>query len=195
MEKLFFSREALEKHFDIVVKQCLLELPPFFLDLVEYGPGNTEISELIVRLQYVRYNDKRLNIKEQCDILLKCDVRNLDSRALRALSENHAISIEVVNELSLKALSAKEAETIKQEEELRVQRMWDVGNVFLESFPELKQQTEVHWDRGTDYEWVARWRLLATNRIPLSKLSCELIKYTIYDIFSKQRVLNSFSQS
>lgn len=50
------TRENMCEHADVVVRECLLGLPPAYLDLAQYGPPHSAHSEFRTRLEYVRCN-------------------------------------------------------------------------------------------------------------------------------------------
>ena len=64
LAKCVLTRANLEANRDAVVN-CLVKLPPEFLDVAEYGEPHTECSEFSVRADYLKHNKGKLSVEEQ----------------------------------------------------------------------------------------------------------------------------------
>ena len=65
--------ENVENHFEIIL-DCLMKLPPYYLDLVEYGTVDRESS---IRTKYIEQNQQKLKDDEKRRIIKLCDFSKL----------------------------------------------------------------------------------------------------------------------
>ena len=65
LAKIILTRENMLEHFREVVDDCLMTLPPEYLDQVEYGEPHTKCSEFCLRAKYARLHSKVMSTEER----------------------------------------------------------------------------------------------------------------------------------
>ena len=85
LAKIILTRENMAEHFREVVDDCLMKLPPEYLDQVEYGEPHTKCSEFCLRAKYVRWHLNEISTEERQKLLGACDWSTLNSQELREL--------------------------------------------------------------------------------------------------------------
>ena len=114
LAKIIFTKENLFEHFREVVLDCLMKLPPKYLDEVEYGEPHTKCSEFCLRAKYMRWHSKELTKKEQHAMVAKCDWSTLNSQELKELRLANIIDKDKLLEAYEKALECSEVEKEKE---------------------------------------------------------------------------------
>ena len=123
------TRQNLEAHRDDVVR-CLVQLPPEYLDVAEYGAPHTESSEFSVRVAYLRHNSGRLAPDVQRRVLARPAWRELSAKELGQLrglvdpGELFAVQQVLLRELEKKRarelLRARLAEREREDQVMRL---------------------------------------------------------------------------
>lgn len=70
--KAVLTAKNIQDHYETVVDDCLMKLPPKYLDIAEYGMPHTKFSEFSIRTRYVREHEEALTDEEKETILKKC---------------------------------------------------------------------------------------------------------------------------
>ena len=105
------------EHFDIIVRDCLMKLPSQYLDMVEYEEGNSEKSELCVKVRYIREH-KELGKEEKERIMKKCKWDDLKYQEMKELKELDAVGAESLWEICEALFKHEEIEIEKQKKEM-----------------------------------------------------------------------------
>ena len=82
--RCMLTRQNLEADRDDVVR-CLVQLPPEYLDVAEYGAPHTECSEFSVRVAYLRHNSAKLSPDVQRRVLSRPAWSELNAKELGQL--------------------------------------------------------------------------------------------------------------
>ena len=85
LAKIVLTKENMLEHFREVVDDCLMTLPPEYLDEAEYGEPHTWCSEFCLRAKYVQWHSTELSEEEKHAMVTKCDWSTLNSQELREL--------------------------------------------------------------------------------------------------------------
>ena len=85
LAKTILTRENMAEHFREVVDDCLMTLPPEYLDEVVFGEPHTKCSEFYLRAKYLRWHSKEMSFEEKQKLLGVCDWSTLNSQELREL--------------------------------------------------------------------------------------------------------------
>ena len=120
LAKIVLTKENMFEHFREVVDDCLMTLPPEFLDEAEYGEPHTLCSEFCVRAKYVRLHSKEMSDEDKHAMIMKCDWSTLNSQELRELRLTNLVDKDELLEAHEKALECceneKEKERMKKKE-------------------------------------------------------------------------------
>ena len=84
LAKCVLTRANLEANRDAVVN-CLVKLPPEFLDVAEYGEPHTECSEFSVRADYLKHNSETLNAEDKRRVMPQSILTQQSSSVLNGL--------------------------------------------------------------------------------------------------------------
>ena len=109
LAKIVLTKENMLEHFREVV-DCLMALPPEYLDEAEYGEPHTWCSEFCLRAKYVRWHSKELSEEEKHAMVTKCDWSTLNSQELRELRLTDIVNKDELLEAHEKALECCEIE-------------------------------------------------------------------------------------
>ena len=93
-----------------VVSECLLNLPPEFLDLAEFGEPHTKWSEFNVRVQYLKEHCEVLQQEEKDTIMRKCKLTFLRSEELKQLRRLNLVGKDVMLDMCESVLERTEQE-------------------------------------------------------------------------------------
>ena len=63
LAKMVLTKKNIKEHGDIVVDGCLMDLPPKYLDMAEYGEPHTEAGEFCIRCRYVERHKKDMDVE------------------------------------------------------------------------------------------------------------------------------------
>lgn len=85
LAKVVLTKQNMFEHFREVVVECLMVLPPEYLDGVEYGEPHTQCCEFCLRIMYARCHAKEMSHEEKQALVRKCDWSKLSSHELREL--------------------------------------------------------------------------------------------------------------
>ena len=118
LAQVVFTRIRMRENYDCVVSECLIKLPPEYLDRVSYGEPQTRSGEFGVRVRYVNCNSERLSKEEAKRIVGRCDLSVLHDGELKKLWEFGAIDDSTFARL------CKNLERKQEEENRRLERGW-----------------------------------------------------------------------
>ena len=104
LARVVLTRERICENYGAVVSDCLMKLPPEFLEYAVYGEPHTVSSEFNIRVEYVRCNSEMLNKEDKQHIVGCCDFNKLNIHELRQLKELGLIEGEAVTRLYEKSL-------------------------------------------------------------------------------------------
>ena len=93
-----------------VVSECLLNLPPEFLDLAEFGEPHTKWSEFNVRMDYLKEHSEVLQQEEKDKIMRKCKLTFLRSEELKQLRRLNLVGKDVMLDMCESVLERTEQE-------------------------------------------------------------------------------------
>ena len=114
LAKIVLTKENMVEHFREVVDDCLMTLPPEYLDEAEYGEPHTWCSEFCVRAKYVRFHSTEMSDEDKHAMVTKCDWSTLNSQELRELRLTGIVNKDVLLEAHEKALECCEIEKEKE---------------------------------------------------------------------------------
>ena len=114
LAKIVLTKENMFEHFREVVDDCLMILPPEFLDEAEYGEPHTWCSEFCLRAKYVRLHSKEMSEEDKHAMITKCDWSTLNSQELRELRLTDIVNKDELLEAHEKALEYCEIEKEKR---------------------------------------------------------------------------------
>ena len=89
LSRAFFTTGNIEKHREIVVDNCLMELPPMYLDLADFGNPHTGFS---LRKEYVMKHKGVLSDTELRDVICKCQFESLTNAELKEMRKLHCVA-------------------------------------------------------------------------------------------------------
>ena len=110
LAKIVLTKENMVEHFREVVDECLMTLPPEYLDQVQCGDPHTRCSEFALRMKYVRWHSKEMSRDEMQRILYVCDWSTLNSQEFRELRLADLMNKDELLEAHEKALEYLEIE-------------------------------------------------------------------------------------
>ena len=114
LAKNVLTKENMLEHFREVVNDCLMTLPPEFLDEAEYGEPHTWYSEFCLRAKYARWHSKEMSEEEKYAMITKCDWPTLNSQELKELRLTGIVDKDELLEAHEKALECCEIEKEKR---------------------------------------------------------------------------------
>ena len=114
LAKIILTKDNMLDHFREVVDDCLMTLPPEYLDEAEYGEPHTLCSEFCLRAKYVRWHSKEMSEEEKHAMVTKCDWSTLNSQELRELRMTDLVDKDELLEAHEKALECCESEREKE---------------------------------------------------------------------------------
>ena len=114
LAKIVLTKENMLEHFTEVVDDCLMTLPPEFLDEAEYGEPHTWCSEFFLRAKYVRRHSKEMSDEDKHAMVTKCDWSKLNSQELRELKLTDIVDKDELLEAHERALEHCEIEKEKE---------------------------------------------------------------------------------
>ena len=111
LAKIVMRKENVENHFEMIVTNCLMKLPHYFLDrnIVGYGGAHGKMSEFNIRVNYVKCNGS-VDDGLKAEVLKACNAGELSSEELKEIEELEILKEEEMTELR---------ERVKKEEEIR----------------------------------------------------------------------------
>ena len=113
-------RDNMVEHPDIAIDECLLLLPPRFLDVAQYGGCHGETGEFSVRMRYVATHDSALSIEEKREILSHFKAENLGSEEIKRLGDSGILEPSSLMDLCVRALQFQEKRSSEQERVFRL---------------------------------------------------------------------------
>ena len=121
LAKIVLTKENMLNHFREVVDDCLMTLPPEFLDEAVYGEPHTWCSEFCVRAKYVRRHSKEMSDEDKHAMVTKCDWSKLNSQELRDVKLTGIVDKDELLEAHEMALEHCEIE--KEKERMKKKQM------------------------------------------------------------------------
>ena len=82
---IVLTAQNITEHFQEVVVDCLMTLPPEYLDHTQYGAPHTPLSEFSLRAMYVERHPK-MSAEEKAAVIGECDWKTLSAQELHALA-------------------------------------------------------------------------------------------------------------
>ena len=79
---IVLTKENMHEHNRDVVDECLMVLPPEYLDEVEFGEPHTRWSEFALRMKYVRCHAKELTKEEKHAMVAQCNMSMLNNQEI-----------------------------------------------------------------------------------------------------------------
>ena len=110
LAKVVLTKENIYNNFDIIVCDCLMQLPLKFLDMAEYGEPHTQFSEFSVRTRYLKEHYDVLSKEEKEMIMKKCDWTKLLNSELVELEGLDVLGKDGMTEARNKVLENTEKE-------------------------------------------------------------------------------------
>ena len=117
LAKVVLTKENITSHYREVVDECLMLLPPEYMNMAEFGDLHTRYSEFCLRTKYLRHN-KSMTKEEQKAFLCNCDWSTLNSQELRELKLVGIVEMNDILEAYERALENCENEKDKMEKEM-----------------------------------------------------------------------------
>ena len=118
LSQIVMTADNVRNNYETVVNDCLMMLPPRYLDVVGYGSPHTKLSDFHIRIDYVkRHADLTNEMKEM--IMKKCNMNDMRCDELKALRQVGALKS---NDL-LDAFQGAFEKTEKERDELKKRLM------------------------------------------------------------------------
>lgn len=117
---ILFTTKNLRDNYEDVVDNCLMRLPPEYLEMVEFGEPHTNCSEFNIRLQYVNHNGENTSAEEKREEINKCDLTTLNREELIKLKELGVVEPERMMILYDQTLEKTEREKREYEEHAKI---------------------------------------------------------------------------
>ena len=108
--RVVFTTKNLCDHYEEVVENCLMTLPPEYLDMVDFGEPHTRYSEFNIRLQYVKHKGENMSADDKRKEMNKCDLTKLNGDELGELKKLGIVEPETMKEMYEHALERTESE-------------------------------------------------------------------------------------
>ena len=108
--RVVFTTKNLCDHYEEVVENCLMTLPPEYLDMVDFGEPHTRCSEFNIRLQYVKHKGENMSADDKRKEMNKCDLTKLNGDELGELKKLGIVEPETMKEMYEHALERTESE-------------------------------------------------------------------------------------
>jgi len=165
---IVLTPENMKKDPVIVVDQCLMLLPSFYLDVAK--------CELHVRINYIKFHTD-MSESEKCDLLKDCCLGNLDSEEVdelysvgvfncRAFVKQYHIQRVKERDEDKKRIALLEREIEMKERRKQAKTLIKVGS-FLKEKPEVMTATKLYGNQGN---FDALLELLKVNATPTEQL-------------------------
>ena len=132
LAKVVLTAKNISENFDVVVDNCLTQLPTKYLDMAEYGEPHTQFSEFHVRAQYLKVCGDALSKKEKEMIMRQCDWTKLLGYEYMELRELNIVGQDVMFEVCNKVLE-NTVEVLRKTEKER--------NEYKELFEDAKKKS------------------------------------------------------
>ena len=96
MAKILFSHDNITSGNCSVLMDCLMDLPPLYLNVVEYGDEHIEFG---IRMKYVKYHKGKMENHVKNEIMRKLDVMKLNCGELQELCEQGFLDLMGVSQI------------------------------------------------------------------------------------------------
>ena len=106
--------DNLQKHYGLVVDNCLMKLPPSLLSSVQYGEPHGELCEFRIKLCYLQYNRNNLSMEEKKKIMKSCDKNKLTFEEIGVLDRLGIFYREEMEEFWKAAWESRDKEMKRQ---------------------------------------------------------------------------------
>lgn len=118
---IVLSKDNMHDHYKEVVDDCLMTLPPEYLNAVEYGEPHTKYCEFYLKMQYIRVHSKEMSSDEKHDLITKCNLSMLNSLELKEPCLRELIDKDELLDTYEKALEYKE-----RDNEQAMKKIWEM---------------------------------------------------------------------
>ena len=162
LAKIIFTRENMVEHFREVVDDCLMTLPPEYLDQVEFGEPHTKCSEFCLRAKYLRWHSKEMSVEERQRFLGSCDWSTLNGQELEELR-----LVDFVDKDELLMAYEKALECCENEKE---QMKMKIEQMEKDKEKETQRTNEAESERDSE--------LLSVEERVEAHVVCEISEYT-----------------
>ena len=110
LAKALLTRNNICEQPETVVSDCLMKLPPEYLDMAEYGEPHTTWSEFNARAQYLKEHSEELSQEEKENIMKECNLMFLRSGELKELRKLNVVGSELILDMHESVLERTEKE-------------------------------------------------------------------------------------
>ena len=118
LSQIVLTADNVRNNYETVIDDCLMMLPPRYLDVVGYGSPHTKLSDFHIRIDYLkRHADLTNEMKEM--IMKRCNMNDMRCEELKALRQVGALKS---NDL-LDAFQGAFEKTEKERDELKKRLM------------------------------------------------------------------------
>ena len=108
LSKIVLTRKNIEEHSDIVVDGCLMDLPPQFLDMCEYGEPHSETGAFCIRCRYVEKHKNDIDVGTLKTVMECVCSEDLNGAEFSQLLGLGVMDKDEVSKCTVKALRRKE---------------------------------------------------------------------------------------
>ena len=108
LSKIVLTRKNIEEHSDIVVDGCLMDLPPQFLDMCEYGEPHSETGAFCIRYRYVEKHKNDIDVGTLKTVMECVCSEDLNGAEFSQLLGLGVMDKDEVSKCTVKALRRKE---------------------------------------------------------------------------------------
>ena len=91
LSQIVLTADNVRNNYETVVNDCLMMLPPRYLDVVGYGSPHTKLSDFHIRIGYVIRNANFLTNEMKEMIMKKCNMNDMRCEELKALRQVGAL--------------------------------------------------------------------------------------------------------
>ena len=117
LARVVLTAENIKNHLEYLIEECVVNLPPMYLDYAIFDDTTTEIH---VRIMWVRYNRTRISEEEKRRILSSCNLGTINEEELKELLSLGTINLEEYREYLEGCLERRKMEIHSLERELGI---------------------------------------------------------------------------
>ena len=93
LSQIVLTADNVRNNYETVVDDCLMMLPPRYLDVVGYGSPHTKLSDFHIRFGYVIRNANFLTTEMKEMIMKRCNMNDMRCEELKALRQVGALKL------------------------------------------------------------------------------------------------------
>ena len=108
LARILFSVSNVSVHYESVVEHCLMELPPFYLDHVQYLEFDPQYSEFSLRMKYFERHRNEMSEEDKRAVFINFNMMKLTSQDLKKLRSLHALSSDELLDAFERSLKKRE---------------------------------------------------------------------------------------